>query len=280
MPGSTSWFGPRVWEGPGDDLRFRNVPHETANYERALDALVAVVDEGLEAVRSTPLEPAIEDEAQSFLVSSYGRAYRCMSAIRALAARPRCDADDALVLTRTLASITAVSLWVVQPEHLADRRYRILQWKHKWAVERLRTQERLVEVGSPIGPAALEQSRRWVEKYKEVVEAIPDDRRLLQDLGLPVLYAKVHRLGSDVTHYSFGSAAGGFTEAITPDVLEGRSVALEHPQPAEAVEVLAYATITYGVFLSGSDDVISHGHSSLAHERYGAWWDEYGAVLR
>ncbi len=69
----------------------------------------------LDAVRSTPRQPAIQDEAQSFLVSAYGCTYRCFSAIRELAARPRCDADDALVLTRSLVSIVAVSLWSCSP---------------------------------------------------------------------------------------------------------------------------------------------------------------------
>jgi hypothetical protein len=252
---------------------------EPTDYEQALRALVEVADEVLDAVRSRPVTPASE-EARSFLASAYGRGYQSLSAIRQLAAPPRCDADNSLVLARSLVSITAISLWVNQPESEVDRAYRMLQWRHKWAIERLRTQERLAEIDSPVDDAAIEQTREWVRTLKGVVEEIPDDRRLLEDLDIPELYAKVHRPGSDVAHFSFGSAASGFVEEITPDVFEGRVVALDQPRPAEALDALVFGMITYGEFLVVSEPALAHGVSDLAHATFTEWWSDHGFVVQ
>lgn len=79
-----------------------------------LGTLVAVVDEVLEAVlqRAAAQELDISDEARAFLAMAYGRAFRCMVAIRNLAAWPTCDADHAFVLLRALVSMVARSLWI------------------------------------------------------------------------------------------------------------------------------------------------------------------------
>src|SRR3954453_19349005 len=76
----------------------------------AVDVILAAVEQS--AIASSG--PAPRDVNDTFLGAAYGRAYRCLRSIRELADRG--EADDALVLTRTLLSIVARALYVVQPE--------------------------------------------------------------------------------------------------------------------------------------------------------------------
>lgn len=250
-------------------------PAQPSNAE--LDAIVTAVDAILAAVETSLSTPAVEDEAQSFLVSAYGRAYRCMRAIRELAAPPRADADHALVLTRSLVSTIARSLWLAAPEHGADRAYRFLQWQYRYALDERFTLVDLCRQGFEPEPEILGKVRAAVRRMKEAgIEPMPGDRQLLKVLGLAPLYARVHRLGSDITHFSLGSAVDGFLDPVTPGMLEGRSVALQHPQPDRAAYALALAAISYGAFLEKSEPLIGHGVTELARQLVEDWVLEYG----
>lgn len=244
-----------------------------------LSALVAAADQLLGTVASAKAEPVVRDEAQSFLVAAYGRTFRCMRAIRDLAAWPRCDADDAFILARSLVSTVAVSLWLAAPEQPSERAYRFERWRHSFAIERARTLAAWERVGLEFDPAALEQARSWMAKAKAAgIEELPSDGQMLRELDLELIYARVHRLGSDIAHFSLGSAANSFQRPITPHVLEGRTVALDDPQPDDAQEALAVAMLTYGPFLARCQPLIGHGAAPLALRLMQEWQSEHGDV--
>jgi len=250
---------------------------QLASDKAGLTELVASVDRILEAVATDPPAPAVEqgDEARSFLVVAYGRAYRATRSVRLLAAAPNCEADDAIVVCRTLVSVVARSLWLAEPEHLADRAYRFLQWRCCYAHDERFTLVDLRRQGFEVDRELYDQVGRAAKSMKGV-EPMPGDRALLKELGLSHIYAQVHRRGSDVAHWSLGSAADGFIGPVTPGVLEGRTVPLQNPQPERAALVLAFAAITYGTFLERCEPFIRHGQTGLASSLLRDWTSKYG----
>ena len=70
-----------------------------------LCAVVGAMLEAVENATSTSPGPASRDLNDAFLGAAYGRAYRCIRSIGELACRG--EADDALILTRSLLLIVA-----------------------------------------------------------------------------------------------------------------------------------------------------------------------------
>ena len=238
-----------------------------------LATLVAVVDEVLEAARQSPdAELDITDEARSFLLVAYGRAYRCLVAIRNLAAWPTCDADHAFVLLRSLITLVARSLWIAEPDDAVERESRFNRWGLSSAIERKKMLEDSARLGFGVGPGAIEQVLAAIERSEaEGIAPMPPDEQLLYQLGLAPFYPRAFRVASDVSHFSLGSAMHGFTEAITLNSPQERSVGLRQLRPDHAEEALALAFIVYGEFLQRSEAVIGHGLAPRAAALMAEW---------
>jgi Family of unknown function (DUF5677) len=207
--------------------------------------------------------PAPRDLNDAFLGAAYGRAYRCVRSIRELACRG--EADDALILTRSLLLIVAQALYLVEPGDPAERERRLASARRSWAREALHTLNYLAATG--FEPADDRERIAGIEKAEKArgVSYLPTDRDLLSGLGLSVYYARVYRLASDVVHYSIGSALHGFLEDPDPVLGGGRvPVPLKNPDGERAEEVLALAAITYGEFLERCEPIIRHGVSEWA----------------
>lgn len=159
-----------------------------------LDALVAVVDEVLEAVENALTgELEIADNAESFLLVAYSRAWRCVRATRALAAWPTCDADNAFVLTRALLSMVARSLSIVAPEDLAERASRFHQWQFSSALERKKLLKDWARLGFDPTPEAIEQVEGAIARMRaDGIRELPPEQQLLAQLGLEPFYARAY----------------------------------------------------------------------------------------
>lgn len=231
---------------------------------RSLVRLCAAVDLILEAVEKATEDspgPAPRDLTDAFLGAAYGRAHRCMRSIRELAGRG--EADDALILTRSLLTIVARSLYIVEPDDPKERERRLASWRLSWGEQALRILDDLSAAGfEPIDDR--ERIAGIVETERaQGVQPLPNDRDLLAGLGLAAYYARVYRPASDVVHYSMGNALGGFAEY--PDHIEGGGrVMLKRPDADRAEEALGLATIIYGEFLERCEPVIRHGVSPEA----------------
>jgi Family of unknown function (DUF5677) len=232
---------------------------------RSLMRLCAAVDLILEAVEEATTSspgPAPRDMNDAFLGAAYGRAYRCLRSIRELAYRG--DGDDAMILTRSLLSVVARSLYLVEPQpEEADRKNRLASWRFAYAKEAIRTFDDLAATGF-VEP---DEERERLTRIAELESAagttpFPNDRDLLAGLGLAVYYARIYRVTSDVVHYSVGSALDGFVEY--PKNEGGGSVSLKKPDSDRAEEALSLAAIVYGEFLERSEPVIRHGVTPLA----------------
>ena len=251
-----------------------------AEPQPGLLAAVKVADAILSAVAELHFEgdgPRADDEAESFLVAAYGRMFRCFRAIRDLAAPPVSDAASALTLTRSMVSTAARSLWIAKPEHAVVRAQRFDQWQLSFVEEERATIRGLRKQGFRVDEA-LEQAveRRRLELKQKRVKAMPSDRRLLDEIGLANVYDRVHRPGSEATHYSLGSALLGFAEAPRLGRLEGRLVVLEQPDFDSAELALIWASIVYGAFLTSCRPVIPHFAAAVALERLQEYMTVYG----
>lgn len=227
-----------------------------------LCAVVGAMLEAVEKATSTSPGPAPRDLNDAFLGAAYGRAYRCMRSIRELACRG--EADDALILTRSLLLIVAQALYLVEPDDQAERERRLASARRSWAREAVRTLDHLAATG--FEPA---DNRERIADMEEEAKAkgvppLPSDRQLLANIGLRAYYARVYRLASDVVHYSIGSALHGFAEYPDPES-GGGGVLLKNPDGERAEEALALAAITYGEFLERCEPIIRHGVSEAAH---------------
>jgi hypothetical protein len=184
-----------------------------------------------------------------------------MVSIRDLACRG--EADDALILARSLLLIVARALYLIEPDDPEERARRLASARRSWAKEALHTLEDLDSTG--FEPADNRAKIADIEEAEKAggVPLLPNDRDLLAELGLAAYYARVYRLASDTVHYSIGSALHGFLEYPDP-VIGGGRVQLKKPDGGRAEEALALAAITYGEFLDRCDPIIRHGISPAA----------------
>ena len=193
----------------------------------SLVRLCAVVDKTLAAVEEAATNPpAPRDLNDTFLGAAYGRAYRRMRSIRELAGRG--EADDALILTRSLLLIVARTLYLVEPDTGQRGERRLAGWRLAWAKEALHTLDDLVAAGfEPDDDRDRIEGIVYAESARGTAQ-FPKDRDVLKSLGLSDYYARVYRVASDDVHYSIGSALGGFLEY--PDaVIGGGRVPLQPP---------------------------------------------------
>jgi Family of unknown function (DUF5677) len=243
-----------------------------------LASICAAVDAMLEAVEAAatdPKEPVVRDVSDALLGAAYGRAYRCVRSIRELAGRG--EADDALILTRSLLSLVGRSLYIVEPEDEAERSRRFDRARRTWAEDALKTIDDLRAMG--FEPDA---DRERIAGIAEAIKALgvprlPNDRDLLAGLGLGPYYPRVYRLASDVAHYSIGSALDGFLEY--PDRLTGGGrVALKLPDADRSEEALALAAIVYGEFLMRCESAVRHGVTPVARQAMDAYMESAKAA--
>jgi hypothetical protein len=169
----------------------------------SLERLCLVVDETLEAVERAAVDPlvtAVRDMNDTFLGATYGRAYRCMRSIRELAGRG--EADDAMILTRSLLMTVARAFYLVAPSDRNERARRFASWQLTSARQTVHIFDDLSATG--FGPS---DGR---ERFAQIVEAeeargtqpLPPERQLFRELGLEPFYARVFRIASDTVHYT------------------------------------------------------------------------------
>lgn len=242
-----------------------------------ITALTALVDRVLAEVFDATEYTIEDDEAQSFFVAAYARAFRCMLAIRNLAAWPTCDADHALVLTRALVALVARAVWLIDPDDPAERARRFRCWQLSSAIERRTMLRDFDRLGLDFAPSQLEQLDDWIENAQAAgVERLPPDQQLLQQLDLEAFYVRAYRPASDVAHFSLASAAQGFTSGeITLGIVEDREVGFRHKRLDDAEEALVLAMITYGELLQRSEPLFGHGIGNRAGELLRAWMRDY-----
>lgn len=214
------------------------------------------------------------DRNDQLLVAAYGRAYRCFGSIRALAEPPRSEADDAVVLTRTLLSIALRSLYLVAPDDLDEREERfrsatLTEWRSK--IRELRAL-RMAGFEIDVEPERLEEN---VARLQQIgVSLLPPDAEIAMSLGLRLHYDRVYRLASEWTHYSITAALDGFVEIKIGSPL---TVSLEKPEPGRASDALIMAVATYGEFLVRAEPVIGLGVAPSVLAIVSAW-NEQGEV--
>jgi hypothetical protein len=167
---------------------------------------------------------------------------------------------------------------------ISRRSRRLESWRLSGAKQALRTIDDLVAWGlEPADDRArieaiVESAKPREGEDSPSVQPLPSDRVLLKRLGLAVYYARVYRPGSDVIHYSIGSATYGFVEFPEPEIGGGR-VALKHPDAERAEEALALAAITYGEFLERCDPVVRHGVTLEARQHLVAYLNAQGRAV-
>jgi hypothetical protein len=231
-----------------------------------LDRICAAVDVILDAVHAAPTELAERerDVNDAFLRAAYGRAFRCVRSIRELAGRG--EADDAMILTRALLSIVARSLYLAAPDEAAEREHRFDSARRSWAEQALSALDALSATGFDPADDRERIARIASQTAERGVPRLPDDRGLLDALGLGQFYARVYKLASDVLHYSIGAALDGFLVDGLPDRATGTGgrIALDLRDDERAEEALALAAIIYGEFLERCEVLIPHGVTALA----------------
>ena len=218
-----------------------------------------IADRIIELVRATtPGDAGVDtaDRNDRLLVAAYGRAYRCFVSIRELAGRG--EADDAAILTRALLSIGLRSLYLVGSDDPAERDRRFRRAGRTFFEEFKKVAKEEAAAGGVLGEAEVKRTEETIARFEaDGMPPLPSDYDIANGLDLLPFYTRVYRPGSEVMHYSIGSALDGFLE-LTHEDLVG-PVALEKPEPKEADDVLIRASLTYGVFLEKSEPIIKHG---------------------
>jgi Family of unknown function (DUF5677) len=198
-----------------------------------------------------------------------------MTSIRDLACKG--EADDALILTRSLLLIVARALYLIEPDDLEERARRLASARRSWARDAVRTLDDLTATG--FEPADDRERIAGIEEAEKArgIPPLPNDRDLLGALGLDAYYARVYRLASDTVHYSIGSALHGFLEEPDP-VIGGGRVPMKNPDGERAEEALALAMITYGEFLDRSEPIVRHGVGDAAQRLAEKYFEERRAA--
>ena len=203
---------------------------------------------------SLPASPGVatRDVNDELLCAAYGRAFRCFTSIRELAGRH--EADDALVLTRTLLLIGLRSLYLALPDDPAERERR---WRSS-SLTSMKAELTATEEQARAGFDVAERDVRLVEDMVARLEQggavqLPPEEQIARAVDFGPFYPRVFRPTSSVAHYSIWSALDGYVELGTP------TVSLELPHAERAEEALELACIVYGAFLEKSDPIIKHG---------------------
>jgi Family of unknown function (DUF5677) len=211
---------------------------------------------------------ATRDWNDELLCAAYGRAFRCFRSIRELAARD--EADDALVLTRTLLLIALRSLYIALPDDPTERQKRQKSSGLTSMKAELTATAEQAAAGFNVSDRNVEVVERGVDRLeKEGVRQLPPEEQIAKAVGFDAFYPRVFRPTSAIAHYSIWSALDGFIELGVP------TISLDLPAPERAQEALELATVVYGAFLEKSDPIIKHGVSSAAHQLMDEYMEEH-----
>jgi Family of unknown function (DUF5677) len=188
---------------------------------------------------------------------AYLHGFRRLVAIRTLAGT---DAGtEAIILARSLLSITARAAYVDAPSEKVERRERWDRFYLRHLRDRLQTINDLREAGFDIDDDTSTIDEEIERLELEGVKRLPDDRALLRSLNLEAFYARLYRPSSDHIHFSLQPAI---------NELRGAEVVMLETGDAElADEALKLAILTYGVLLQLSEKSVGHGLSQTYLER-------------
>jgi hypothetical protein len=246
-----------------------------------LERACELADRVLELVRTRlpGTTPQIRDWNDRLLVEAFARAYRCLCSVREIAGRA--EADDAAVLTRALIALTLRYLWLARVDDEDERRDRLQRLLQKWANDRAKLGEEMIDLGYvPDDEAGAEQLRQNVASFRERADEfrnegtgqVPDDRSIAIRLDLDLkpesprffelIYTRIYRTTSDVAHYGIGTALAGYPR--NPD--QPGELSLAKVDEHGAADALGLAVITYGALLTFSEPIVGHGLSEEVGE--------------
>ena len=161
-----------------------NADHRTPA-EQVADHIIALVQE-------TQAGGLRGDSASQMMVGAYVQGFRRFTAIRMLAGQK--SGPEALILARTLLSMTARATYVDAPSDEAERKRRFFQFRAKELNEAIKNRNRLTAAGFDVGATTLEAELAEIPD----VGVIPDDTRLmLADSSLAPFHAKIYGPGSE-----------------------------------------------------------------------------------
>ena len=210
--------------------------------EQVAGALIALVrDKDIEGGRE-------EDTAAYTMHAAYVRALRRFTRLREIAATGA--GEEAVILVRAFLSLCARAMWVDAPTDPLTRQGRWQSYAKRNHEDRIKTMELMQAGGFEVDESVLRDEHDQLAKRADA-KGFPDDRQLLEQLGMNEFYAPVYRLSSDYAHFSLGVAF---------DDIHGREEVLFDKDDSElAIEALVLAIVIYGLFLHISDKTVRHG---------------------
>jgi Family of unknown function (DUF5677) len=243
---------------------------------RDLRSLCEAADRILELVRErvAAIEPPVpRDWNDRVFLVAFGRAYRCLRSTRELAGRG--ESEDAAVLARALLSLTLQYLWLVSTDDEAERRARLRRLVRKWATEYAVLAEGLLDLGYLPQDGTVDDLHESIRQYRATADALEQEGvpRMLDARSLAIhldrelkpeaarffelMYARIYRPTSHVTHFGLGAVARGLDRAHDADA-DPAPLTLDRVDDGEAAEALGLAIVVFGAFLDFSDPVIGH----------------------
>jgi hypothetical protein len=201
-----------------------------------------------ELVRRTLLDGGRGDTARLTLTGAYLRAWRRFTNLERVAALGA--GEESVILARSLLSLVARSLWVAMPAGPGIREERWKRYAKAYLLDRIKTIEEMKAAGFEVDEDVLKAEHAQLEPMTDA-KKLPGDKDLLMALNLGAFYPRLYRLGSDYAHFSLGLAIG--------ELQDTEEVHFEKDDSELADEALRLATLTYGVFLQLSDEVLAHG---------------------
>jgi hypothetical protein len=212
-------------------------------------ATVRLADSIIDLVRATSVGGHRGDTSGLVMFGAYVYGFRRLLAIRLLAREGA--GPEAIILARSLLSITARAAYVDAPSDKAERKRRFMQYQANAFREQIRNIKRLIEAGFDV-EADLAEFEQVIAEMGDV-GGFPDDTSLMRDhvRALTAYHARIYGPSSEHVHFSQQVAIGelhGVTE-----------FALDAGDPALADEALQLAILTYGMLLEVSEKSVRHG---------------------
>lgn len=173
---------------------------------------------------------------------------------------------EAMILTRSLLSMTLRAVYVDEPTEPDERRRRFLQYQAMHLQDLERTAAGHEELGLEHGVEMDVVAEAITEIKSAKIGGFPNDTELCRILKLEPFYFRVFRPGSDAAHFSLGIALD--------ELLEAESVELEQGNLEVADEVLGLAVHVYGLLLHSSERFLGHELGQEAKRLVDEWYGD------
>jgi hypothetical protein len=208
----------------------------------------------IDSVLETSVSVKDGDSAARVMFGAYLHAFRRFSAICLLVAAEA--GEGAMILVRSLLSITARAAYVDQPEDSDERLRRYRQYKKRHFSDMLDRVEGDSAIGMGNDETKIAEVQAQIAELEDV-SMLPPDRQLFELVGLDGLYHAFYPKLSDYQHFSLGVAV--------TELEDTKEFQLERSEPELARDALKVAVLTYGVFLHLSEKTLGHDLGDRAH---------------